>query len=120
MIADIVDLADSTILRGLFYQIQPQTVIIKSKQDEQRMSIIRQLLGHPLPAQNDTASANWGSDSYGPTGPTGQGMQQEDNQSSFYQDYGNEDGRATCRLHCVPASFFNLDAGLKIFAFSLS
>lgn len=46
MIPDIVEnIGDTTVLRGLFFQLQPHILIIKENQDEKRMATIYQLIG---------------------------------------------------------------------------
>ena len=111
MVADIVENpTDNAILRGLLYQIQPQTLVIKSKQDDQRMAAIRKLVGLTADGPNEAHNARNESDN--------------DPDGDFDHHYDRDDGNAqpngenqmegtACHLHCVPASFYNLEAGKK-------
>ncbi len=119
VIPDIIENAsDISVLRALFFQLQPHTLIIKQNLDEKRMGNIFQLvdispdmvdqptdthtLGNTDFLSNMRSSFNEVNRSQHPTA----------NQStSSMRCYVNEKD-SSCHLHIVPSSYYNADAGI--------
>ena len=99
VIADIVE-SNYEILRGIFYQVNPQTLIVKAKLEPERLAVIHLLVGiesiEVNVQQDNDASKSENNESY---------------QEAPVSDKGGSKGQRTCcRLQQVPSSFFNLES----------
>ncbi len=99
---------DCGILRALYFQVQPRTLIVKAKQDEERMTVIQRLVGvEPTPIQSR------------PTDNDDDHERAEDcdaGNSAIEDDRGSSSQRelqSACKLRLLPAAFFSLESGFR-------
>ncbi len=101
VVTDIAEnLDDCSVLRSLFFQVQPQTLIVKIKQDDGLMAVLNELVGiqsarsHPLETSTDDMESreNGGSD--------------DEIDRETRERIGN-----SCKLRLLPSNYFNLEAG---------
>ena len=104
--------SDMAVLRGLFFQLQPHTLIVKQSLEEKRMAHIYQLVGiEPEEVDQATDQQIWGSNLRS-TVDEDDGTHQAVYQSnSSMRCYVNERD-SSCHLYIVPTSFYNADAGI--------
>jgi hypothetical protein len=103
---------DQAILRGLFFQVQPQTLVLKTKQDAEKMALINQLAGaqQPEAVQPCHIHPQW-TDTTDSFQETDESSDREDEAPAEARNTTGPAGAATkCKLHLLPNSFFNLES----------
>ena len=117
-IADIVESSGDqhSILRALFFQIEPDTLILKYNLDEERLRVINQLIG--LVPSNNAKERNVGSH-YDDEEVDQFSLSESDEDGRLFNDeFYNVSGRRQqpsvgCRLHFVPSSFFKIEVAKR-------
>ena len=101
VVTDIAEnLDDCSVLRSLFFQVQPQTLIVKIKQDDGLMAVLNELAGieSARPRTLETSMEDMESHENG-------GSDDEIDRETR-ERIGN-----SCKLRLLPSNYFNLEAG---------
>ena len=106
---DIIDNPqDQAILSGRFFQIQPLTLILKTKHDAEKMAVINQLAQEIRPSN---MNPQW-TDTTNSFQETHENSDKEDQALAGGENTtGPARAAAKCKLHLVPNSLFNLELG---------
>ncbi|EFX62143.1 putative MSH5, mismatch repair ATPase [Daphnia pulex] len=93
---EIENVSDTSVFRGLFFQLEPQTLIVKQNLDEKRMANIYQSLKN-VEVEGDVSLSNG---------------TQFDAVKTVASIKFSVNERASCHLYIVPSSYFNAEADL--------
>ncbi|XP_046639991.1 mutS protein homolog 5-like isoform X1 [Daphnia pulicaria] len=99
VIPDIVEnVSDTSVFRGLFFQLEPQTLIVKQNLDEKRMANIYQSLQKNVEVEGDVSLSNG---------------TQFDAVKTVASIKFSVNERTSCHLYIVPSSYFNAEAATR-------
>lgn len=99
---------DTSILKGLFCQILPQTLIIKQNLDESLKTQIYQLIGlHPLEPQQSSDGIGYQHTEQSKFGSPNAPIRISDHSEKLNMN-------CSSHLYVVPTSFYNTTAGIQL------